>query len=131
MHFNKFFLSLFLSVFLVFTGQKNIAAFVDSNIHIHHFSKSGNKAFSYSYSENIDNSDEKDFFFDEELDSDDDHTQTDYLYLSCNKHSCISSFNNKDRNPKKWYRNNVHLFNNNLRRYILFCSLKLDYQELA
>jgi hypothetical protein len=43
MHFNQYFLSLFLSVFLVFTGQKNIADFVDSNVH--HISKSENKAF--------------------------------------------------------------------------------------
>ena len=37
------FQSIFLSFFLVFTGQKNIADFVDLNAH--HISKSENKAF--------------------------------------------------------------------------------------
>lgn len=130
MQFNKYFLSFILTVSVLFSGQKNIQAFVGStNFHQKTFSKTIQKSDIFSYSESIENDGEdNDYFLDEEIDNEDDH----FLYLHDYKHVQNNfSFVEKDSNPKKWYKNNTHLLLNKVRRYILFCSLKLDYNSIA
>jgi len=126
MQFNKYFLSFILTVSILFSGQKNIQAFVvGSNFHEKTVINSTQKFDTLCFTKSIENDgDESDYILDEELDNEDDH----FLYL----HNYRKEINNfsfvvKDSNPKKWYKNNTHLLLNNVRRYILFCSLKLDY----
>ncbi len=130
MQFNKYFLSFILTVSVIFSGQKNILAFEgSSNFHQKTILKSSQKSDIFNYSESIENDYESnDYILDEELDNEEDH----FLYLHDYRIEQNNfSFVEKDSNPKKWYKNNSHLLLNKVRRYILFCSLKLDYNLIA
>jgi len=130
MQFNKYFLSFILTVSILFSGQKNIQAFVGSfNNHQSTFFKFTQKSDIFNLAESIENNEEGyDYLLDEEIDDEDDH----FLFLQeCKYFQNNFSYLEKDINPKKWYKNSSHLLLSNVRRYILFCSLKLDYTSIV
>ena len=124
----KYFFSILFSVIFLITGQRNILAVTKSikSTNQNYISKSAIIKFIDNISEGIEN--ETDFCFDEKIDSDDDNSIClNYFVPTLN----CSHFDSNVLNHKRCYKSSNHFSHEKLRKYILFCSLKLDFQSRA